>query len=156
MGLFHLHESIYLMHSFFFQRLKKTISAFPVPSAHLSMELGWAEAQVEHAAIPSGAQEQRRWAALASLLQRGSLGSKQGVGAAHWFCCPSALQQAPRPQLGLTKATALLCKASAPPAVPYTHYTARGMADVRPCSFSTSGGARAPAQPHGTSAGASR
>ena len=45
------------------------------------------------------------------LFQRDSPASRQGVGAEPWLLCPSALQQVPRPQLGLTKATALLCKA---------------------------------------------
>lgn len=91
------------------------------------MEPGWAEAQVKARCCLVWCLEAEELSGSCLLPAQDSSANRQGVGPGPCFLCPSAWQQAPRPQLGLTKAAALL---SAPRAGSCRHYKAQGMADV--------------------------
>lgn len=86
---------MYLMHSVLFQCLKKNVSAFPVPSAHLSMEPGWGEAWV-------GAHNHLLWCPEAEELS----GSQGFLQAGRECKQPSSIAASPFPT-----APTLLCKA---------------------------------------------
>lgn len=105
--------SIYLMHSLFFQLLKKNVSGFPVPSAHLSMEPGWAEARVGARCHPlwcPGAEEVS--GSCLPLAERQPC-KQAGCGSSALVSLPFSTAASPLPAARLDQSccSALLCKA---------------------------------------------